>query len=146
VKYPVRPSHDDYFLDMLELVAGRSTCARRAVGAIIVDQQHRILATGYNGVPTHYPHCTETPCPGAEDPPGDTRRCYAVHAEANALLQCSRLDLAWKLYASCTPCFSCAKLIANTSIVKVVCHVSYNDLTGVELLRKQGIYVQYPGC
>src|SRR5258708_3001642 len=105
----MRLSRDDYFLEMLHLVANRSTCARRAVGTIITDDRGHILATGYNGVPRGFTHCTDSPCLGVNDPKGDTGRCMAIHAEINALLQCSRLDLAHALYVSASPCFACAK-------------------------------------
>lgn len=133
----MRPSRDEYFVQMLDLVASRSTCARRAVGAIIIDEIGHILSTGYNGVPRGFQHCTETPCLGATDKPGDTSRCDATHAEMNALLQCFRLDLAHTIYVSCSPCFTCAKLIANTSIRRVVCCEMYADEH--EVLREAGI-------
>lgn len=138
-----RLGHDDYFLEILKLLSLRSTCRRRAVGAIIVDEYHHVLSTGYNGVPRGQFHCIDekTPCPGVDDPPGDTRRCHAVHAEQNALLQCSRIDLARTLYVSCTPCFQCAKMIANTNITMVVCLEEYKDADGLEVLRRAGISV-----
>jgi dCMP deaminase len=121
----VRLSHDQYFLQLLNLVALRSTCVRRAVGAIIVSYEHQVLSTGYNGVPRHLNHCDESPCAGADDPSGDTRRCEAVHAEVNAVLQCHRLDLAHTMYVSCAPCFECAKMICNTPIQRVVSLTDY---------------------
>jgi dCMP deaminase len=136
-----RLSHDEYFLKMLALVAARSTCARRAVGAIIVDANNRILSTGYNGVPKGFVHCIDQPCAGATDAQGDTRRCLAIHAEDNALLQCSRLDLAKTLYVSCTPCFQCAKKIANTHISRIVALTHYHDDDAMWVLRTAGIEV-----
>jgi len=127
----MRLSRDDYFLTILDLVAARSTCARRAVGAIITDGDGHVLSLGYNGVPRGFPHCVDVPCLGAADKAGDTSRCMAVHAEVNALIQCSRLDLAHSLYCSCSPCFSCAKAIANTPIKRVVCRELYADLHDV---------------
>lgn len=135
-----RPSHDEYFVSILKLVAARSTCARRAVGAIITDERHKILATGYNGVPSGRPHCTDIPCPGFADQPGDNRRCAAIHAEVNAILQCHALELAHTLYVSCTPCHSCAKMICNTPIKRIVCLEQYPDV-GEETLRDSGIDV-----
>lgn len=122
-----RLTHDEYYLSLIPLVARRSTCARRAVGAIITDAKFRVLSTGYNGVPSGYPHCTEQPCPGTLDPPGDTRRCFAVHAEQNAIIQCSRLEDARHLFVSCKPCFTCAKMIANTPIKRVIALEDYPD-------------------
>lgn len=154
-----RPSHDAYFLAMLSLVASRSTCQRRAVGAIIIDEQRHILATGYNGVPRGFLHCGEfikaedreslrhfghtlndLECEGASDTSGDTRRCLAVHAEANALLQCIDVSRAHTLYCSATPCWECAKLICNTPIRRVVATQEYP--TGLEILRAAGVSVE----
>jgi len=131
----LRPNRDEYFAAMLRLVAVRSTCVRRAVGAILVDADGRILSTGHNGVPPKFPHCTETPCPGAKDPSGDTRHCLAIHAEMNALIQCWRRDLAHTLYVSTSPCFNCAKAIATTPIKRIVCLELYNDLLGLEVIK-----------
>ena len=100
-----------------------------------------MLSMGYNGVPRNFPHCTDTPCPGKNGESGDTQACYAVHAEANALLQCPRLDLADTMYCSCTPCFECAKLIGNTSIRRVLANEQYADLRGTELLLALSIKV-----
>lgn len=138
-----RAERDAYFLRMLELVASRGTCARRKVAAIIVDARDHILATGYNGVPRGFPHCIESPCPGRDDPPGDSRRCEAVHAEQNALLQCRDLERAATIYASCSPCFTCAKLIANTNITRVVCLEPYTDSAGWDVLFRAGKELQY---
>lgn len=135
----MRDSKDTYFIRMLDLVCARSTCLRRSVGAIITDATGHILATGYNGTPVSFAHCTvEAPCPGAHDPPGNTDRCLAVHAESNAVLQCHRLDLAHTMYVSVAPCFTCAKLILNTPIQRVVVAGSYADARGAELLRAAG--------
>lgn len=133
----MRLSHDQYYLQMLTLVAARSTCARRAVGAIITDDSHHILSTGYNGVPSGFTHCIDEPCDGALDESGNNTRCMAVHAEVNAILQCSRLDRACNLYVSCIPCFSCAKMICNTRIEYIVSLVDYPG-RGKELLLKAG--------
>lgn len=141
-----RVSLDDYFLKMLDLVASRSTCARRAVAAIITDGDGHILSTGYNGVPAGLPHCVDVPCPGADRPSGvDLDLCEAIHAEQNALLQCHRLDLARVLYCSVVPCYPCAKLIANTSIAKVVVKESYaaahSDRT-LKLFRWKDMFIR----
>jgi dCMP deaminase len=128
-----RPTRDDYFLQMLDLTAARSTCARRAVAAIVVDEYHHVLSTGYNGVPSGLPHCSDdVACPGAKDRPGQTDNCWAVHAEVNALLQAD-VERARTLYVSCTPCFVCAKAIANTPIRRVVVREAYADDRGLAI-------------
>lgn len=134
-----RPSRDSYFIQMLRLVASRSTCLRRSVAAIITDEDGHVLSTGYNGVPRGFPHCIDSPCGGEQDAPGKTDRCLSAHAEQNALLQCSRLDRAATLYVSVAPCFTCAKLIANTNIKRVVYSGDYADERGRQLLERAGV-------
>lgn len=135
----MRVSHDEYFLGMLALVASRGTCARRRVGAILVDEANCVLATGYNGPPRGFAHCTDEPCAGATDPPGQTDRCLAIHAEVNAVLQCRALDVARTLYVSCAPCFACAKMLANTRLTRIVCREPYADQRGRDVLVLAGI-------
>lgn len=140
----MRDNKETYYIKMLALVAARSTCARRAVGAIIVDQYGQVLSTGYNGPSRNQPHCTEEPCPGANDPGGDTRRCLAVHAEQNALLQCSRLDLAHTMFVTVIPCFVCAKMILNTNIERVIATGPYaGDEQGATILKNMGVLYLY---
>jgi dCMP deaminase len=115
------------------------------VGAIIIDERGVILATGYNGTPRGWPHCTPTePCQGANDPPGDSRRCRAVHAEQNALLQCHRLDLAHTMFVSVAPCYTCAKMIMNTNIHRVIVTGPYfGDDLGSAILISEGKLYHY---
>jgi dCMP deaminase len=118
-----RASWDEYFLELARATATRATCIRRKHGAVIV-QNRRIVATGYNGGPSGYPHCDEGACPRAtsEAPQGqDYERCIAIHAEANALLYSSPEERdGATLYCTGAPCFGCAKLLANAGIVEVV--------------------------
>lgn len=127
---------------MLDLVAARSTCIRRAVGAVITDEEGHVLSTGYNGVPSNFDHCTDHPCVGAGDRPGDSSNCMAVHAEQNALLQCSNLSRAHTMYCSCVPCFVCAKMVTNTSIKRIVAKETYADTRGFDVLMDAGILIQ----
>lgn len=136
----LRPNITNYFLQMLELVASRSTCVRRQVACIITDKDNHVLATGYNGVPVNFDHCTEHPCAGAKDLPGQTDNCLAVHGEQSALLQCD-VRLAHTLYCSCLPCFTCAKLIANTPIARVICASYYADRRGLDVLLSAGCII-----
>ena len=134
-----RPHVDKYFLQMAKLVAQRSTCRRRQVGCVLVDSDNHVVATGYNGVPSGFTHCLDQPCEGANAPSGvDLDKCLAVHAEVNAFLQLTSED---KLtaYLPATPCFSCAKMICNSNVRRVVAieWYAHPDITG--LLRKAGI-------
>jgi dCMP deaminase len=138
-----RPEIDEYFIQMLHLVGSRSTCGRRATAAIITDLRGHVLATGYNGVPRGFRHCRgDFPCEGLHDAPGDTHRCLAVHAEINAIIQCSRLEDARIIYTSCAPCFDCAKVIANTRIETVICLEPYTP-AGASVLNNAGIGLRF---
>jgi dCMP deaminase len=137
-----RLTKTQYFLSLLDLVAERSTCARRKVGAIITDEDSHILSTGYNGVPKGFEHCIDVPCPGASDEPGNNAHCMAVHAEQNALLQCNYLSRAHTMFVSCVPCFICAKMIANTNIKIIVAKEKYADTRGFDVLISAGIAIR----
>lgn len=137
----MRPSIQEYFLDLAEVISRRSTCPRLKVGCIIVDKHNHILSTGYNGVAAGLPHCTEFPCPGAEIKPGmNTGTCEAIHAEQNALLQCSDVNKISAIYITHSPCKTCAKLILNTAAKRVVfTHRSEGRHTeAIDLLEKAG--------
>lgn len=114
---------DHYFLNLARETATRSNCIRRKHGAVIVKNR-RIRSTGYNGPPSGHRHCDEGACPRANsDAPSGWGHdnCVAIHAEANAILYSSpeqREGAA--IYITGVPCFTCAKLIANSGITEVV--------------------------
>jgi dCMP deaminase len=118
-----RQSWDEYFLSLAAAAATRSNCSRRRIGALIAKDR-RIRSTGYNGPPSGYGHCDAGACPRADTKSAmcaDYDNCVAIHAEANALLFAhpdERIDAT--LYTTAAPCFSCAKLIANSGIAEVV--------------------------
>ena len=90
-----RPSWDEYFMTLANEVATRTTCMRSAVGAVIVKDR-RILATGYNGVPTVMRHCAETGCLRQQlgVPSGQRHEiCRGLHAEQNAIIQAARYGI-----------------------------------------------------
>lgn len=137
----MRPSLDEYYLRMVSLVASRGTCPRRQVGAVLVDDHGKLVATGYNGPPAGMDHCTDHPCAGANDRSGDNSRCIAVHAEVNAVLQAqaSRRE-PWTLYSSATPCFNCAKVLITAGVKEVVSQSVYQgDVEGLYLMARAGI-------
>jgi dCMP deaminase len=105
---------------MALLVATRATCARRAVGCVLVDSLGHVLSTGYNGVAQGEQHCTEFPCEGASYPSGQgLEKCEAIHAEQNALLQCKDNQAVHTCYTTSSPCVTCVKLLLNTSCKKI---------------------------
>ena len=126
---------------MAELVAERSTCRRRKVGCVLVDSNNHVVATGYNGVPTHFPHCLDEPCEGATAPSGESlEKCLAVHAEQNALLQLRSNDIL-TAYLTVTPCITCAKMLANSSVKRIVANREYLQSLAVDVLDKAKIRV-----
>lgn len=140
----MRPSWDQYFIDITKQVATRSTCLRRHVGAIIV-QNKRILSTGYNGAPSGLPHCDETGCLREQMgiPSGQRQEiCRGLHAEQNAIIQAARHGITvagGTIYVTHQPCITCAKMIINAGIVRVVCADSYPDPLAREMLDAAGV-------
>jgi len=142
-----RPSWDEYFLEISDLVSRRATCLRRQVGALIVKDK-RILATGYNGTPKGLPHCYEIGCLREElkIPSGERHElCRGLHAEQNALLQASLHGVSVKdsmLYCTNQPCIICAKMIINAGIKEIVMLEGYPDKMSMDFFKKAKIAVR----
>ncbi len=146
-----RPSWDEYFMQMAELTAQRSTCLRRQVGAIIVKEKH-IIATGYNGAPKGLPHCKELGgClrEKLEIPSGERHElCRALHAEQNAIIQAATLGQSIEgatIYITHQPCIICAKMIINAGISRIVIRRGYPDEMSRGMLREAGLKVELIG-
>lgn len=144
----MRPSWDDYFLNIAEVVRTRSTCLRRQVGALLV-RNRRILTTGYNGPPPGLPHCKELGgClrEALNVPSGERAElCRAIHAEANAVLQGAvhGVDLSDSvLYCTNTPCSGCAKLLIGAGVRRMVVTDSYPDELAMKMLEEAGVTVE----
>ena len=139
-----RPSWQTYFMDITFLVAKRSTCLRRAVGALIVKDK-RILSTGYNGAPTGIKHCIEIGClrEKLNVPSGEKHElCRGIHAEQNAIIQAAYHGASIKdatLFCTNMPCSICAKMIINAGMKKVYYHSGYADSMSEEMLAEAGI-------
>ncbi len=140
-----RPSWEEYFMAIAFMVAKRSTCIRRQVGALIVKDRH-ILTTGYNGPPKGFQHCDEgLQCPRVRDaiPSGQGHElCWALHAEQNAIIQAAYHGVAIKgavLYCTTQPCSICAKMIINAGIVCVYFVGAYPDALALELFQATGV-------
>lgn len=140
----MRPSWDEYFMEMAEIVKARSTCLRRQVGAVVVKDK-RILASGYNGAPTGLKHCEETGCLRDQlgIPSGERHElCRGLHAEQNAIIQASlhgvKLEGA-TLYVTIQPCVVCAKMIINAGISKLIFRGDYPDNLAWQMLQESGI-------
>lgn len=122
----MRPSRDETMLQLAETIAKRSTCGRRQVGCVLVDEHGRVLSMGHNGVPRGWQHCTESPCKGVGLASGSgLDQCVAVHAEQNALLFCSDVMKIQTVYVTASPCISCIKMLMNTSAFRIVFREQY---------------------
>jgi len=118
----MRPDRDAWAMGMAIITAQRRTCVRRAVGCVLLNFRGHVLATGYNGVASGQPHCSEgCPCSGAFSPSGtNLDGCNAIHAEQNALLQCTNVWEIHTAYTTTAPCITCCKLLLNTSCQRIV--------------------------
>jgi len=132
-----RISREKLFMEITKLVSQRGTCSRKQVGAVATIEG-RIIATGYNGVPSGQPHCCET-----EPEIGSNQGCVkCVHAESNLVSWSAREGIKLKgatLYCTLSPCTDCSKLLINSGIIEVIYLEKYRDTSGVDLLNKAGI-------
>ena len=142
-----RPTWDEYFINIANLVSTRSTCLRRDVGAVVVKNK-QVLTTGYNGAPAGVRHCDEVGCMREKMgiPSGERHElCRALHAEQNAFLQAARHGISLDgatIYMTTQPCSICAKMIINVGIKKVVFEGDYPDEFAVELLEEAGVILE----
>lgn len=128
----IRPSWDEYFMKLVEIVGTRSTCDRGRPGCVIVKDR-KILTTGYAGSPVGLPHCDEVghEFQKAIDEDGKlSEHCVrTIHAEVNAICQAAKngiqIDGA-TIYIKFTPCYTCAKMLVNAGIKRVVAQVKYH--------------------
>ena len=129
-------------MEMARLLAKRSTCTRRQVGALAAIEG-RVLATGYNGVPSGQTHCIDRGyCITGKD--GGCRD--SVHAEANLVAFAAKHGIALRgatVYTTCAPCIDCAKLLINAGIAQVVYGEPYRDSRGLAFLESSGVVVQW---
>lgn len=140
-----RPSWDEYFMEMAELAAKRSTCLRRNVGAVIVKDK-RAIATGYNGAPSGIKHCGEIGGCLREKmnvPSGERHElCRALHAEQNAIIQAAKTGSQIEgatIYITHQPCVICAKMLINAGIKRIVVKEGYPDEMSKEILEEAGL-------
>ena len=144
-----RPSWKVYFTQIAKMVASRSTCMRRQVGAVIV-RENRILATGYNGAPSCLKHCSELPegClrEAKKIPSGERQElCRGLHAEQNAILQAAAFGVSLKgseIYVTHQPCVTCAKMLINSGTEKVFFLGDYPDSLSLRMLEEGKITLE----
>lgn len=142
-----RPSWDEYFMEIADVVAKRSNCVSRKVGAVItVDNQ--IVATGYNGAPKGLHHCVDAGgcLRKLNKIESGTRQevCRAAHAEQNAIISAAVKGVSIKggtIYTNTYPCSICTRMIINAEIKKIVYDSDYSDPLAKEMLDESGIKV-----
>lgn len=137
-----RPSWNEYFMGFARLVATRSTCQRRHVGVVLV-KDNRILATGYNGVPSGMEHCDAVGClrESLGIPSGERHElCRGVHAEQNAIIQAAKHGISIDgatLYCTHSPCLICAKILVQAGVRKCFYADGYEDSRAFEMLGNE---------
>ncbi|MHA1285131.1 MAG: deoxycytidylate deaminase [Promethearchaeota archaeon] len=143
-----RISKDEYFMQIAEVVAKRSTCIKRHVGAVLVKDSH-IISTGYNGAPAGLKHCTPEICVRKNLKSGEKPElCRGVHAEINCIIQAAihgtSIQGNTTLYSTTFPCMSCLKLIINAGIKRLVYKEGYNMENEVKksLLKESNLIVE----
>jgi len=142
-----RPSWDEYFMDITHLVAKRSTCLRRQVGAVLVKDK-KILATGYNGAPSRLEHCLDIGCLREKQsiPSGERHElCRGLHAEQNAIIQAAYHGVEIRgatLYCTNHPCVICSKMVMNAGIDRIIYEDGYGDDLAAMMLVESGIEVE----
>lgn len=146
-----RPTQDEYFMEIANVVAKRSTCLRIHVGAVIV-KNGRILSTGYNGAPYGFEHCLDIGCiREKENIAHGTRHelCRAVHAEQNAIIQAALHGVSIEgatVYCTHQPCILCTKMIINGKMKRVVFQHEYPDEKSIEFLNQARIEILKMPC
>jgi len=139
-----RPQWDEYFMRMAVLAASRSTCLRRHVGAVIVKDR-MVLSTGYNDTPRGLPNCGDGGCARcASDAPSGTGldTCLCIHGEQNSIVQAAYHGVSVAgatIYTTHQPCLTCAKLIVNAGIRRIVYAGEYPDPLAAEMIRQAGV-------
>jgi len=143
-----RPGWDEYFMRIARMVASRSNCVKRKVGAVIV-RDRRIISTGYNGTPRGTRNCNEGGCPRCNSfAQGGTRldECLCSHGEENALTQAAYHGVSVRgasLYSTFCPCLTCTKMIINAGIEEVVFNADYPlGKVSLSLLHEAGVVVR----
>ena len=145
-----RPSWDEYFMELAKTASKRATCDRGRSGCVIVKNRH-VLVTGYVGSPAGLPHCDEVGHLFSKTIHSDgsiSNHCIrTVHAEQNAICQAARRGIALEgatLYCRMTPCRTCAMLIINCGIKRVVCERKYHKgAESEEMFRQAGIELEF---
>jgi dCMP deaminase len=159
----MRPTKISWAVQLAQVCAQRSTCCRRQVGCVLLNDRFQVLSTGYNGVTAGLPHCNDVDpdtavetfsptahypnaCRGASAPSGQMLdACEAIHAEQNALLQCRNVYEIHTCVVTASPCITCVKLLLNTSCDQIIFVDEYPHKEARGLWLKSGrAWIHYP--
>jgi len=138
----------EYFMRIAFLVAERSTCLRRMVGAVAVKER-RILATGYNGAPSNLAHCREVGClrEKLNVPSGQRHEiCRGLHAEQNVIIQAALHGISIQgsdIYCTTQPCLICTKMLINCNVRAIYCAQTYPDELAEAMLKEAGVTLEF---
>ncbi len=141
-----RPDWDTYFMKIADDVSERAICVKRKVGALIV-KENRILATGYNGAPKGFKHCTEETCLRKQMhvPSGQRHElCRGLHAEQNSIVQAAVHGVSIEggtMYCTYQPCVICVKMLINAGIKKLVYAGGYPDELAMQMLKESKLEI-----
>lgn len=139
-----RPHKFYTFLKMAQELSQQSTCMRRNVGCILVDKHFHIIGSGYNGNAAGFKHCIDKPCLGYALPSGEGLDiCQAIHAEQNALLQCSDVSKIETCFCTTAPCIHCTKMLLNTSCKNIVFSEEYAKCGSAMWLDSNRMWLKY---
>lgn len=146
----VRPSWDEYFMDIAQSVSKRATCDRGRSGCVIARNK-QLLVSGYVGAPAGLPHCDDVGHQMKkvvhEDGSTSNHCVRTVHAEQNAISQAAKLGVSIEgatLYCRMTPCRACAMMIINCGISRILCERKYHSgAESEEMFKKAGITLEY---
>ncbi|MFA4842725.1 MAG: cytidine/deoxycytidylate deaminase family protein [Candidatus Omnitrophota bacterium] len=142
-----RPIWDEYFIEMAHFISKRTTCLRRAVGAVAVHDK-RIIATGYNGAPSGLAHCFDIGCIRERlgIPSGQRQElCRGLHAEQNIIIQSVRHKIDLKdsiIYLTNQPCVTCAKMLISVGVKEIVIAGDYPDALARKMLKEAKIKIR----
>lgn len=146
----IRPTWDEYFMEIMNAVAKRATCDRGRAGCVIARDK-QILVTGYVGSPKGLPHCDEVghlmKTVTHEDGHQSQHCMRTAHAEQNAIMQAAKLGVSINggiIYCRMTPCAACAKMIVNAGLKRIVCEKRYHTGSeSEEIFRQTGLELDY---
>ena len=147
MKEKKRPSWDDYFMQIAQVVSTRSTCIRRSVGCVLTREDRQIISTGYNGAPRGIEHCTSIGCYRElhNIPSGEQHElCRAAHAEQNAIAQAARHGISTInsiIYCTLQPCSICMKIMINAGVTKIVYGDGYPDKMSLSMAEEAKIEI-----